>query len=174
MSSANRGATRNKDDFYATPKTTIKALLDIHPIIYPALEPSCGKGAILDELNGGIAIGCDINPDFKPNLVGDYLSLFLMKKYNTIITNPPFKLALEFIEKALGDVEDCGQVIMLLRINFLESKKRKPFWQANPPSHIYVLSSRPSFTGNGTDSTGYAWFVWTKGRTTKETIMNWL
>ena len=48
----------------------------------------------------------------------------------------------------------------LLRINFLGSQKRYDFWQQFPPDGLYVLSKRPSFTGKGTDSIDYAWFVW--------------
>ena len=51
-------------------------------------------------------------------------------------------------------------VIMLLRINFLSSQKRYDFWQQFPPDGLFVLSKRPSFTGTGTDSQEYAWFVW--------------
>lgn len=149
-------------------------MLDNHDIKYPALECSCGRGAILNELDADRSCGCDINPDFEPDVVGDYLTQSLVKKYNTVITNPPYTLAQEFVEKALRDVEDGGEVIMLLRLNFLESKKRAEFWKQNPPSHIYVLTKRPSFTGKGTDATGYGWFVWTKGMKTDNVIMRWI
>lgn len=32
---------------------------------------------------------------------------------------------------------------------------------------VYVLPQRPSFTGKGTDSTSYAWFVWTSAEKTE-------
>ena len=56
----------------------------------------------------------------------------------------------------------AGDLVMLLRINFLGSKKRYNFWKKNPAAAIYVLTKRPSFTGKGTDATEYAWFVWQK------------
>ena len=87
----------------------------------------------------------------------DYLKVNF--KSDLIVTNPPFSLALEFLEKSLREAE---VVVYLLRLNFLGSQKRKPFWEKNPPSHIFVLSKRPSFTGKGTDATEYAWFVWDK------------
>jgi hypothetical protein len=49
---------------------------------------------------------------------------------------------------------------MLLRLAFLESKRRFNFWQQYPVNKLYILSQRPSFTGKGTDATAYAWFVW--------------
>jgi len=56
---------------------------------------------------------------------------------------------------------------MLLRLAFLESKKRKPFWDKHPVTQLYVLSERPSFTNKGTDATAYAWFIWSKHREPK-------
>jgi hypothetical protein len=80
--------------------------------------------------------------------------------WDVIITNPPYSLALEFIERALplADV-----VVMLLRLNFLGGAKRAAFFRDNPPD-IYVLPNRPSFTGHGTDACEYAWFVWPDAR----------
>jgi len=86
-------------------------------------------------------------------------------KYKTIITNPPYSIAQEFIEKCFKIADQNTEIIMLLRLAFLESKKRYEFWQKHPVSELYVLSKRPSFTGGGTDATAYAWFVW---KNTKE------
>ena len=52
---------------------------------------------------------------------------------------------------------------MLLRLNFLESKTRYSFFKGNMPKEILVLSERPKFFNNKTDSICYAWFVWEKG-----------
>jgi len=78
-----------------------------------------------------------------------------------IITNPPYKLAQEFIERALQVTSPIGgEVAMLLRLNFLGSQKRGA-WLVNHVPDLYVLSERPSFNGNGkTDATEYAWFCW--------------
>jgi len=85
----------------------------------------------------------------------DYLATPM--RADVAFTNPPFSLALPFLVKMLVE---CDTVIALLRINFLGSQQRKTFWQAHPPSHLFPLAKRPSFTGKGTDSTEYAWFVW--------------
>jgi hypothetical protein len=81
-------------------------------------------------------------------------------KYKTIITNPPYSIAQEFIEKCFEIANQETEIIMLLRLAFLESKKRYEFWQKHPVNELYILSERPSFTGKGTDATAYAWFVW--------------
>ena len=56
-------------------------------------------------------------------------------------------------------------VAFLLRLAFLESRERFAFWQDHPCQRIYVLSERPSFTGGGTDSCPYGFFIWDKWHT---------
>lgn len=81
------------------------------------------------------------------------------RRFDVVFGNPPFTLASEFIDESLA----CSEtVVMLLRLDFLASKKRNAFMQANTPS-IFVIPDWPSFDGQGTDSNEYAWFVWQKG-----------
>jgi len=164
VSSSNRGTIRQVNDHYDTPAYTIRSLLNIHEIKYPALEPCAGNLAIANSLKSDVSTN-DINPDSPAATNVDYLQLnaHWYNQYQTIITNPPFNIAMEIIKKALTDVVDGGEVIMLLRLNFLGSQKRHDFWQENPPKVIYVLSQRPKFINNKSDSIEYAWFVWEKG-----------
>jgi hypothetical protein len=108
----------------------------------------------------------DIRQDSLAAVKGDYLKTDCKDKYNLIITNPPFNLALEIIEKALDDVRPNGHVIMLQRVNFLGSQKRKGFFEKNMPKAVYVHSNRIKFHhpdgGAGTDSVEYAHYVWDK------------
>ena len=167
MSSTNRGSTRITDDVYETPHWTTELLLKhIGKLEEPILEPAVGNGKITKVLrdNGYSDItGIDINSDFNPDICADYLSWNKDKEYNTIITNPPFIYAQEYIQKSLDIVSEGGLVILLLRLNFLESRKRYKFWQENMPAFIYVLSERPKFFNNKTDSISYAWYCWEKG-----------
>jgi predicted RNA methylase len=73
-----------------------------------------------------------------------------------VMMNPPFGQAREFVEHALG-FASC--VVCLLRINFLEGQGRADFHRRHP-GDVYVMSRRPSFTGKGTDATGYCWMAW--------------
>lgn len=92
-------------------------------------------------------------------LIADTLSLRALPACDAIVTNPPYKLALECMQACVAS--EAPVVAMLLRTNILESRKRAAFWRKHAPSALYALSKRPSFTGNGkTDGTGYAWFVW--------------
>lgn len=95
-----------------------------------------------------------------------------MVPYDLVITNPPFSLAMEVILASLKLVRDGGFVVMLLRLNFLGSAERLPFFQANPPKRIYVHHRRLSFLPSGKqDSIEYAHMVWQRGFATDHSIL---
>lgn len=145
---------RNEYDFYPTPEWCYEKLDVIWSDFSTGLEPCKGDGRIYKFMveNGIYTKWAEIREGV------DYLNTEF-DKVDLILTNPPFSLAQEFIEKALTEADT---VIMLLRLNFLGSQRRYDFWIDNEPTAIHVLSRRPSFTGKGTDSTEYAWFVWDK------------
>lgn len=110
----------------------------------------------------------DIRNDSLAEIKCDYLQTNIDYNPNLIISNPPFNQALEFIQKALNDVTDDGYVIMLLRLNFLESKSRKSFFDKYMPTYIYVHHKRMSFNDTGgTDSIAYCHMVWKKNNYSK-------
>lgn len=179
MSATNRGYERHKDDYYKTPyyiaREFLKAFLDNEGItnadVLKWADPSCGGDEdseavypyILKQIvNPAVLSTFDIRDDSKANYICNYLETDI-KKHDIIITNPPFDLALDFIDKALSDVNAGGYVIMLLRINFYGSAKRVPYFRNNMPYATYFHANRPSFTMKGTDATEYAHFVWRKG-----------
>lgn len=129
-----------------------------HPMSYPeAINNVFGKCNIKT---------FDIREDSLANIKANYLKLDNIEELHPdiIITNPPFKNSLEFIQKALEDVRDNGYVIMLLRLNFLETKARKKFFEEYMPQYIFVHHKRMSFTDdNKTDSCAYCHMVWQKG-----------
>lgn len=170
------GNERRADDFYSTPEWCTRSILRHLREPELALDPCAGVGAILDVAfggwncsNGTHTEGIEIDPIRAAEasvICYDALSCSWVVgeiRPDLIITNPPYKLALEFISKALAEVAPGGEVAMLLRLNFLGSQKRAGFLRANPPD-VYVLPCRPSFTGKGTDATEYAWMVWGRGR----------
>ncbi len=146
---------RNKYDFYPTPEYTIKSLLDVLNLNtnMSFLEPCKGSGNIYNLINSNNKQHCEIQEG------KDYLTTIYKLKFDIIITNPPFSLAKEFIEKSLTE---SNSVWYLLRLNFLGSQKRNKWWKDKLPTHLFTLSKRPSFTGKGTDATEYAWFGWDK------------
>lgn len=139
MSSTNRGAERQPHDLYPTPAPPIDALLSV--MRYSPLrhfhEPCKGTGAIYDRVQCLRKSYCEIAEGI------DYLTHTPPHQYDLIITNPPFSLALEFLQKSL---QEADTVCYLLRLNFLGSQKRRVFWQANRPSHVLVLPERPVFS----------------------------
>ena len=99
----------------------------------------------------------------------DFLKDTLEDFEGDIITNPPYKYALQFVEQALNSVQPGRKVAMFLKLQFLEGKSRKQFFIQNPPKTVYVSSSRLICAMNGefekypSSAVAYAWFVWEKG-----------
>lgn len=186
MSAQGRGAERRPDDFYATPEWAVLRFLEV--VDLPAgqwLEPAAGNGAIIKAARAFKNIHWDAmelreTPENVEGLrcvdgevsFGDFLEAVLLtaqspdpvEPYDVVISNPPFSLAMEFIQASFL----VGRyVAMLLRTNFLESELRAEFMRECPPD-VYVLPNRPDFTGGGGDATSYAWFVWPPKRNRTE------
>lgn len=96
--------------------------------------------------------------------------------WSLILGNPPYSQAEQHIRHGLKLLAPGGVLAFLLRLAFLESAERIPFWRAHPAAAVYVLSERPSFTGGGTDSTAYGLFVWCNWRRPEPTrleVVSW-
>lgn len=177
MSATNRGAERNKDDYYITPKWLVEDFLKA----FTADQPHFNPQLIVDPCAGGDAVNdmpypevlktffrqarfvtYDIRQDSRAIFKVDYLKHQSQFAPDLIMSNPPFVLAEEFIKKSLADLTGNGTLIFLLRINFLGSQKRLPFFKDFLPHYCYVSSKRPSFKKGPTDATEYAHFVWMK------------
>lgn len=139
MSATNRGSIRVENDNYPTPLSCIELIADKinWGVVSTCCEPCAGEGAIIDALHLKEVRRqtCEIERG------SDYLSE-TMADNDLTITNPPYLLAEEFLRKSLSHSR-C--TVYLLRLGFLGSKKRKEFLSRNRPSHVYVLSERPSF-----------------------------
>lgn len=174
MSSTNRGGKRSPADYYSTPAWCVTRLMEALKL--PAgewLEPAAGTGAIIRAVprRDVTWTAWELRGETRPDLsalipssrlnFGDFLAAqrhghLEGRRYQVAMTNPPFSLAQDFIDASLA-VSDT--VVMLLRLNYLASKGRWEFMRTRTPD-VYVLPNRPSFTGGGTDSIEYAWFVW--------------
>ncbi len=80
--------------------------------------------------------------------------------FQAIVTNPPYRLALPFVEQCLDLLSSDGIATFLLRLGFLATLSRRELYDRRPPYEIIVLQRRPSFTGKGTDGTEYGFFIW--------------
>lgn len=172
MSSTKRGSQRNNNDFYATPAWVTERLLKY--VQLPGgkwLEPSAGDGAIVRVAYihaPTVSIHAnEIDPQHQQSLlnsgaslitIGDFFSMNNQNgAYNVCIGNPPFSMAQEFVEHSLTM---SNEVVFLLRLAFLESKKRKALFDKIGVPDVYVLPERPSFINGKTDSCAYGWFRW--------------
>lgn len=128
-----------------------------HPMSYPEALKQTG-------INPANISTIDIREDSLAEIKADYLKYSCKNKHDVIITNPPFGISRQIIEKALEDVKDNGFVIMLLRLNYFGGRLRKDLWDKQMPKYCFVHHKRMSFTDDGkTDSIEYCHMVWQKG-----------
>ncbi|MCQ2256151.1 MAG: hypothetical protein MJZ29_11720 [Bacteroidaceae bacterium] len=171
---------REENDYYATDPKAAKLLLDVEPELTDIWEPACGAGhlaGVFEQYNKLAAATDLIDRGYgKPNV--DFLRS-THHHNGDIVTNPPFRYALEFVQKSLDLIPEGRKVAMFLRIQFLEGKARRKFFDEYPPKTVYVATSRIKCAMNGDfESTKgsaalYAWFVWQKGWK-GETVVRWI
>lgn len=166
-----RNADAEPNDYYATEPKAVELLLEVEDFAQTIWEPACGEGHISKVLK---AHGYDVlSTDLIDRGYGtgevDFLTTECRRhKFDgDIITNPPYKYAKEFAEKALDLVEPGRKVAMFLKLTFLEGQGRRDFFRNNPPMAVYVSSARLQCGKNGvfegSSAVAYAWFVWQKG-----------
>jgi hypothetical protein len=163
MSQRDSGYERKERDLYETPEWVTLALVphinnrlltDQH--IY---EPAEGGGKMVAALQkaGFKCSGSDITDGW------DFLKC-QGTAADAIITNPPYELAQDFIERALAIMlERMGLVAMLLRTDYDHAKTRKHLFADHLAfSKKLVLTKRIKwFEGTtGSPSFNHAWFIW--------------
>ena len=167
---------REANDYYATEPKAVEILLEQEHFSPYVWECACGEGHISKVLTtAGYKVR---NSDIVDRgLIGAEIIDFLKVskediKFDAprdIITNPPYKYAKEFVEKALDISTDSTKVAMLLKVTFLEGQARRKLFEKYPPKIVYVFSGRVKcakngdFDGMGSSAVAYAWFVWEKG-----------
>jgi hypothetical protein len=175
--------SRAENDHYPTPGWAVNAVV---PVVdryiaesgdeFEVFDPAAGGGALLLPFVGktrvsGMEIG-DFGADEKLNVVrGDFLAAKAPNDGTSriIVMNPPYggsaNLAQRFVEHAFEWCGPDGVVVALLRMNWIADGGRRhgrhALMRRIGTPDVYVLTKRPSFTGNGkTDASTYAWFVW--------------
>ena len=160
--SGNTNKSRSKGDFYQTPYSITRRLLEVEKFSGRILEPACGAGAITSVLKE--AGYDDVTAYDKEELFGGKDFLAETRKFDAIVTNPPFSLAKEFILKAC---EIAPRFAFLLPLNYLHGKKRlDEIYSREILEKIYVFARYPLLSANirpdGKYETGmmvYAWYV---------------
>ena len=169
LQSSHSHADRGLDAYFSPPEA-VTSLLHIEADGLPRRiwEPAAGDGAIVKPMReAGYEVAASDIADYglEDCEAGiDYLSAALPDGVEGIVTNPPFKLAVKFAEKALNEVP---YLALLLRTNFLESTSRLQFFRNHPPSRIWITSRRlPMMHRHGWEgprapsNTCFAWFIW--------------
>lgn len=133
------------------------------------LEPACGAGhmaRVLKEYFGEVRAADAY--DYGYGDERDFLTYpYEANAVDWVITNPPFRLAEEFVMRAMSVAR--GGVAILARTVFLESVGRyQGIFRQYPPTKFAQFVERvPMVRGRldmkATTATGYAWLVWEKG-----------
>ena len=164
---------REEHDYYATQPIAAEWLIKIEKLNQNIWECACGEGhlAKVFEKHGYNVKATDLIDRGYGRGGVDFLKQ-KEKFEGDIVTNPPYKFAQEFIEKALTLVPKGNKVCMFLKVQFLEGRGRKKLFEQFPPKTVWVSSSRIQCGKNGVfkDSmVAYAWYIWEigyKGETT--------
>ena len=163
---------REVNDFYATQKDAIDALFNVESFSTNIWECAAGNGHLssrLKEHHCNVYSSDLIQRDYPLDSISDFLTLN-KRPMDDIITNPPYNLAMEFVYKSLELVEDGAKVAMFLKLQFLETQKRRKLFDLHPPKNIWVFSKRMGcLKGAKLDdeikagAMAFAWYIWVKG-----------
>ena len=117
---------REANDYYATEPATIDKLLGAIELPTNIWECACGEGHLSERLKqfGHHVVSSDI-VDRGYGEVADFLETSSMPTgCECILTNPPYKYALEFVLHALDILPQDGLCAMFLKTTFLEGQRR--------------------------------------------------
>ena len=177
FSANNATGKRKKSDFYETPYTLTRKFLDVEYFNKNSTvcEPACGGGAITRVLKEHWEDDKVTAYDQETNF------LWETGEYDYIITNPPFSIAFEFIQRA--KLVAKSKFAFLLPLSYLHGKKRFDEIYSDRTyglEKVYVFTRYPmlgeELRDDGKYNTGmmvYAWYVWTNGYS-GQPIIDWL
>ena len=173
--SANNRGQRKKSDFYETPYSITRHLLEVEPFdtSLSVCEPACGDNAIVKILNErwNEVTAYDVEVDF----------LTETGSYDYIITNPPFSIAYEFVLQAKKVA--TKKFAFLLPLSYLHGKKRYDDIYMDKEyglKTVYVFTRYPMFgpppREDGKYNTGmmvYAWYIF-ENHYSEGPIIKWI
>lgn len=178
MLGVNPNAEREENDFYATNPNAIKIVMPIlkdflHKNIW---ECACGQGHLSNVLK---EYGYNVkSTDLIDRGYGEIMNFLQCdNSFNgDILTNPPFKLADQFVKKSFELINEGNYAIFFLKVQFLESKSRKQLFANYPLKYLIVNSERQQCAKNAdfehlkATTQCYCWYVFQKGYKGEPTI----
>ena len=174
---------KSLDDF-PTPPWATRALcefLKARGLIGPldsVREPAANRGhmaKVLAEYFDQV-IPSDVHDYGAGYPIEDYLFGPPPPRTSWTITNPPFRLATDFIHRARAS---SGSTAMLVRLAFLEGGARwSELFSVDPPAYVLQFSERVvmhkgKLSANGSTATAYCWLVWTR-RPVDGAALHWI
>lgn len=177
--SAQHALKERGNDLYESPPEAVRALLAVEAVPQVVWEPACGPGSIVRVLreSGRQVYATDLvnyaSRDQDQSGWDFLMETQLPLGVQGIVTNPPFKNAVEFVQKAR---ELVPYTAMLLRLAFLESERRRGILEGGDLARIYVFRNRLPMmhrAGQGiaeperhnSSALAFAWFVWDRTHT---------
>lgn len=169
---------REENDYYATDPKAVEMLLELEEFSKDIWENACGGLHLANVLEKK---GYNVKKSDIINRGGHEVIDFLGYKGDwkgDIITNPPYKLANEWINKSMEVLNQNSKLALFLPVRYLEGKTRKKLFDKYPPKTIWVSSSRILCVKNGDFDTykssamAFSWWIWEKGHN-GETKIKW-
>ena len=173
----NERGDREKDDFYPTPEAATQALMNRQKFEGEIWECACGNGAMSKVMikNGYNVYSSDLIDRGYGETGIDFLKSD--KKFDNIITNPPFNLGTEFTIQALKLARK--KVVMLSKLSYLEGiRRRELIFNQNKLERVLVFSRRVPFKKESTQTKAaglmaFGWFIYDVNYNGKPTI-DWI
>lgn len=134
-------------DFYPTPQKIVEDILKREKLEGTILEPACGDGSMIRVLRRyyphSKILGFDLYPKSHKYPRVDFLTWG--RRYDCIITNPPYDQFLPFLKHSLALANK--KVVLLFPLTYLSGKSRYlEVFSHSPPTRIWVYSRRISLT----------------------------
>lgn len=166
-------------EHFETPVWAAEEILRHEILTRRVLDPNTGSG-ILAEAARHAGYEVFANDIFDWGYRGDQFLLDFLSdaaihhlggiiRNGTVFMNPPFSLAVEFVEQAMK--MGARKIVVFQRWAWLESEKRRDFFEKNPPSRSYLCGNRatswrhdvPEEKRSSGTPTAHGFFVWERG-----------
>lgn len=185
-----RSEAHDSLDDFPTPPWATRALIE-HVLIgggwgahsiaeLTVREPCANRGYMVRPLSERFAqvLASDVHDYGCGFEVRDFLFPGALAKTDLVVMNPPFRLAVEFIERGLGLARQG--VAVLVRGAFLEGVDRhRRLFAPHPPAIVAPFAERvPMFRGRvdpkGSSATAYFWLVWSQLKRGHAPMVRWI
>lgn len=173
------------DDFPTQPwgsRALCKHVIDVGG--KTVLEPAANRGYMARPLAefAGAVFASDVHDYGAGYTVHDFLQPYLPREFDRpidwVLTNPPFRLAQQFIERGLSIAGEG--VAVLVRTSFIESVGRyQNLFSNRPPQVVAQFTERLPLVKGRVDrrastATSYCWLVWHVGSKEGRTRLIWI